>query len=486
MERPHVVRLDAPRAVGDGVAVIRLLDQYVSAKSLVLMAAESVLIALSLVGAAHLRFWNDPEEFQLYTSPPLFGIQVVITIVVFQVCFYYNELYDLSTVRRRAEQLVRVTQALGAGCVLTAVLYFVLPQLRVGRGVFFIGLACIAVGLTTSRVMLDAAWKKTASPSNILILGTGELASRVARELTRRPDLNFHVAGFVTQAGGEVGSRLLGHRILGFATELEKIVAAEKISKVVVAMEEHRGALPVGSLVNVRVRGVPVEDATSTLAALHGRVPLDRVRPSWFVFSDGFHRSRLNAVLKRAIDLTLGVAGLVLSGPLMLLTALVVRIDSKGPILFRQSRVGLGERCFEVLKFRSMRVDAETGGAQWASKNDSRVTRTGRYLRRYRLDELPQFINVIRGDMSFVGPRPERPVFVEQLKLQIPYYAERHSVRPGLTGWAQVQYPYGATVEDAFRKLEYDLFYLKSMSILFDLAIVVRTVRTVLFGTGAR
>ncbi len=479
--------MDSARALGIGAAVIRVLDQYVSAKSLVLMAAESVLIALSLILAVRLRFWNEPAEFALYTTPPLFALQVLTTILIFQLCFYYNELYDLAVVHRRGEQLVRVTQSLGAGCILIAVLFYLVPELRVGRGVFFIGLVSIAGTLSTSRAVLDAAWQKTAAPYNILILGGGELAERVARELTRRPDLNVHVAGFATPATGAAGGGLLvGHRILGQAREVEQIVREQKISKVIVAMEEHRGALPVGALVNIRVQGVPVEDATNTLAALHGRIPLETVRPSWFVFSEGFHRSRLNTMLKRAVDLSCAVAGLTLSSPLMLLTAIAVRLDSKGPILFRQTRMGLGERSFEVLKFRSMRDGAEASGAQWAAENDPRITRVGRIIRKYRLDELPQFINVIRGDMSFVGPRPERPVFVEQLKTRIPYYAERHSVRPGITGWAQVQYPYGATVEDAFRKLEYDLFYLKNMSVFFDVAIVMQTVRIVLFGKGAR
>jgi sugar transferase (PEP-CTERM system associated) len=473
--------------LGDGGTVIRVLDQYVSAKSFVLMAAESALIALSLVVGTRLRFWNEPLERQLYTSPPLFPVQVLVTIVVFQVCFYYNQLYDLRVCYQRQEQFIRVMQSLGAGCVLTAMLYFMVPDLRVGRGVFFIGLVCIAATLSSSRAVLDVAWRKTAPPQNVLILGVGELALEVSRELSRRPDLNVRVAGLVRPSTGqEFAPAPLAQRVLGAASELERIVAEEKVSKVVVAMEEHRGALPIASLVNIRVSGVSVEDAASTLAALHGRVPLSRIRPSWFVFSEGFHRSLLNAALKRTIDLTLGTAGLILSGPLMAAAALAVRLDSKGPILFRQTRVGLGEHNFEVLKFRSMRVTAESNGAQWAVQNDPRVTRVGRYLRKFRLDELPQFINVIRGDMSFVGPRPERPVFVDQLKMQIPYYAERHSVRPGLTGWAQVQYPYGATVEDAFRKLEYDLFYLKNMSIIFDLAIVIQTVRTVLFGTGAR
>jgi exopolysaccharide biosynthesis polyprenyl glycosylphosphotransferase len=239
--------------------------------------------------------------------------------------------------------------------------------------------------------------------------------------------------------------------------------------------------------VKLKVQGVTIEDAQSTMAALTGRVWLRSVRPSWFVFSDGFRRSRVGMVSKRAIDLVFSLLGLLFSAPIMLLIAVAVKLDSKGPVLYRQTRVGWKGRHFQVLKFRSMRVDAEAeNGAQWALENDPRVTRVGRVLRKFRLDELPQFINVICGDMSFVGPRPERPVFVEQLRKAIPYYDERHSVRPGITGWAQVQYRYGASVEDAYRKLEYDLFYLKNTSILFDCAILFQTIRIVLDGQGGR
>jgi exopolysaccharide biosynthesis polyprenyl glycosylphosphotransferase len=214
---------------------------------------------------------------------------------------------------------------------------------------------------------------------------------------------------------------------------------------------------------------------------------LEAVSSSWFIFSEGFRRTRLTTVLKRAVDLFFGCLGFALSAPLMPFIALAIKLDSRGPVLYRQRRVGLGGECFEVLKFRSMRQDAEAGsGAQWAQEDDPRVTRAGRFIRTYRFDELPQFINVIRGEMSFAGPRPERPEFVEKLREAIPFYDERHSVRPGITGWAQVRYPYGASVEDALHKLEYDLFYLKNMSVIFDCAIVIETVKIVLFGRGGR
>jgi len=235
------------------------------------------------------------------------------------------------------------------------------------------------------------------------------------------------------------------------------------------------------------VQGVRVEDVHSTVSSLSGRIWLNMVQPSGFIFADGFRRSRPTLILKRIIDLAVGLLGLVLSSPVMLLVAILVRLDSKGPIIFSQTRVGLSGKCFQVFKFRSMRVDAELEtGAQWAKHNDDRVTRIGRFLRQYRLDEFPQFVNVIRGEMSFVGPRPERPVFVDQLRDIISYYDERHSVRPGLTGWAQVQYPYGASIEDACRKLEYDLFYLKNMSVFFDGIIILKTIRIIMTGRGGR
>jgi exopolysaccharide biosynthesis polyprenyl glycosylphosphotransferase len=239
--------------------------------------------------------------------------------------------------------------------------------------------------------------------------------------------------------------------------------------------------------VSLRVRGVYVEEAGSALSALTGRVSLRAIKPSWFVFSEGFRRSRLQEAIKRVFDLVFATVGLILSLPIMLAVAAAVRLESRGPVIYRQVRVGRMNRNFDVLKFRSMVENAEgANGAQWAAENDPRVTRIGQFLRKYRLDELPQFFNVIRGEMSFVGPRPERPCFVDELRQTIPYYDERHSVRPGITGWAQVRYRYGATVEDSFNKLEYDLFYLKNMSLAFDTAIIFATIRIVMGGMGAR
>jgi len=468
--------------------MFRVFNQYVSAKSLLLMFAEGLLIVLSLFCAVQLRFWNNAQEASLYLALPDFAFQTAIVVIVCLGCFYCNDLYDLTSGMSGVDSLFRIEQSIGAACLLLGLLYFLVPSLLLSRGVFIIAMVQAAVFVGLSRRLFEKAWQLTGPNHRVIILGTGKLAMDLARELTNRRDLGLQLEGFVSGASpGNGDEKLCGYPVLGRTCDMEAIATDRSISRIVVALEDRRGALPTRELVSLRVQGVRVEDATSTLSALTGRVSLESVRPSWFVFSDGFRRSKWNDVLKRSLDLAVAVVGLILSLPLMVLVAIAVRLDSKGPVLYRQQRAGLRGKGFEVLKFRSMRIDAEAGtGAQWAVQNDPRVTRVGRFIRKYRLDELPQFWNVIRGEMSFVGPRPERPEFVRELRKTIPYYDERHSIRPGLTGWAQVQYSYGSTIEDAIVKLEYDLFYLQNTSITFDLAIILKTIRIVIGGHGSR
>lgn len=468
--------------------MIRVFNRYVSPKSLLLMFAEAAVIVLSLFCAAELRFWNNPAEFAQYVSLPDFAVQSAIVVAVCLACFYYNDLYDLSSGASSADTVLRVEQSLGAAILLLGLLYFLAPDLLLSRGVFLIGMTLAMVSVAGSRKLLDKVWRITAPIQRVVILGTGPLALELARELTRREDLSLKLDGFVSGVpAASQGDKVFGFPVLGPIGELEAITRQRAVSRIIVALDDRRGVLPTRELVTLRVQGIRVEDGPSALSALTGRISLRRMTPSWFVFSDGFHRSKWNDLLKRALDLAAGIAGFLVSAPIMALVALAVRLDSKGGAIYRQTRVGKAGKNFEVLKFRSMRIDAEQdGGAQWASKDDPRVTRVGRFLRKYRLDELPQFVNVIRGDMSFVGPRPERPCFVEDLRKAIPYYDERHSVRPGITGWAQVEYYYGSSVDDALNKLEYDFFYLKNMSVLFDLAIIFQTVRIVIRGQGSR
>jgi sugar transferase (PEP-CTERM system associated) len=277
------------------------------------------------------------------------------------------------------------------------------------------------------------------------------------------------------------------HDVLGTAEDIDRIVATRHVDRIVVGLSDRRGRLPIEQLLRAKMSGVRVEDATTTYERLTGKILLDGLKPSWLIFSDGFRASRITRFVKRMLDLSLSIILAIVSLPFMALTALAIRLDSPGPLLYSQERVGENGAVFKIFKFRSMRRDAELAGKPvWARDNDDRITRTGRFIRTTRLDELPQLWNVVRGDMSFVGPRPERPYFVRQLAEAIPFYIERHVVKPGLTGWAQVKYRYGSSVEDAIEKLRYDLYYIKHASIALDLSIVFDTVKVILFGHGAR
>jgi len=327
--------------------------------------------------------------------------------------------------------------------------------------------------------MFETAWTQVPF-GTVAILGSGELARHVAHEIHVRRDLNWRFAGFIVEDELELSAQV--GPVIGSCRNLEHIVADAGVTLVVVAQEQQRGRLPVGALVSLRTAGIAVEDAASMLAALTGRIWLNVVRPSWFVFTGGFRRPLYLRFAKRTIDIVAACTGFVICLPIMAVVAILIRLDSKGPILYRQVRIGYRGAPFTLLKFRSMRQDAEAGGAQWAAQNDPRITNIGAFLRKFRLDELPQFINVIRGEMGLIGPRPERPDFTDQLRTAIPFYDERHSMRPGITGLAQVRYRYCTTIQDAFRKLEYDMFYLKYLSLSFDVFILFLTARTVLLG----
>lgn len=468
--------------------MVKIFSQFVSRKTLLISVTETALITLAVIVGAKIRFWDSAPDFQHYFKFPDFFLQLLVLLVAMQASFYYSDLYNRQIFRRRHEEVLSIAQSLGGAAVCLGFVYLIWPSLLIGRGVLFLSLPLIALFVLVTRVGLDRAWRFAVPSENILILGSRQLGRTVAQELRERSDLNFNLRGFVNGADeGDWPGEVDGVQVLGKADRLEQIVETERISRIVVALEERRGGLPTRELVSLRVRGIRIEDAHTIMSSLTGRVWLETVRPSWFVFSEGFHRSRFNSILKWLMDMVLAVIMLILVAPIMIVVAILIRIDSKGPIIYRQSRVGLRGYVFEVLKFRSMRADAEAAtGARWAQKHDTRITRVGKYLRKYRLDELPQLINVLKGQMSFVGPRPERPYFVEQLRKEISYYDERHSVRPGITGWAQVQYSYSDNVEGARRKLEYDLFYIKNLSIFFDCAILFKTVQVVFSGEGSR
>jgi sugar transferase (PEP-CTERM system associated) len=320
----------------------------------------------------------------------------------------------------------------------------------------------------------------------ILIVGSGAEAIEIAREVLDRRDAGYRVAGFVDNRPELIGQSILNPRVLGTSAEMGAIVRREGVNRIVVAMGERRGQFPVRQLLDLSLSGdVAIEECASFYERLTGRVHLDMLRPSWLIFSGRGRQGRLSAALRAVVHRGVALVGAVVSLPVALLTALLVKLESPGPVLYRQERVGKNGRTFSIMKFRSMRVDAESDGPVWASKQgDARTTRVGRVIRKIRVDEIPQFWNIMKGDMNFVGPRPERPHFVRQLAEEIPFYEQRHLIPPGLTGWAQIKYPYGASVEDARQKLQYDLYYIKNQSLVLDAVIMFETVKTILFGRG--
>jgi sugar transferase (PEP-CTERM system associated) len=297
--------------------------------------------------------------------------------------------------------------------------------------------------------------------------------------------LNFDVVGFLDEKGEGIPRPMVNPGVIAAVADISRVTREQHVNRIVLSFAERRGQMPVSTLMRLKLGGVHIEDAHSMYEKLTGRIMLEMLNPSSIVLSEEFHKSRLMLNAKRLLDILVSAAALVVLSPLLILVAAAIYLESGRPILYRQRRVGLRGGTFDILKFRSMRQNAEESGPVWASKEDNRVTRVGRWLRKYRIDEFPQFVNVLRGDMSIVGPRPERPEFVSMLEEQVPYYSERHSIRPGITGWAQIKYQYGSSVEEAKTKLEFDLFYSKHVSILFDLVIALRTIQVLLFGKGA-
>jgi sugar transferase (PEP-CTERM system associated) len=378
-------------------------------------------------------------------------------------------------------------QAIGLACVLLAILYFFLPATALHQTIFFVGLFILLLVLVSWRVVYQYICHNRLFNEKIVLVGDGSLASLITKEISENLDSGYSVAAVFSNPGNTGLARRIGVEEYNSYDRICDVAWAKGANKIVVSLEERRGRYPTRALLDCRMQGMRVLEGISFYEMLSGKILATQTPPSWLIFSEGFRRHQLVLLSKRGLDILFASLGLVLSLPLIAIIALLIKATSFGPVFFRQSRTGKYEKPFQVVKFRTMREDAESSsGAVWASEEDPRITSVGRVLRKFRLDEIPQFWNVLKGEMSFVGPRPERPEFVEQLKKQLPYYGERHTVAPGITGWAQVNYGYGASEEDALRKLEYDLFYIKNLSLIFDLYIVLKTVKAVLIGGGAR
>lgn len=456
--------------------------QRLTWRSALLISFESVLLLGTVLAAAWARLGSEVLEVE---QLPTLVAKAALATGVCQVCLYYAELYDLRVVADRRELFVRILQALGAASLILALLYYWFPSLVIGRGVFLIAAIIVVTVVGSWRFAFEWTVGRIGPTERLLIVGTGPAAVNLATEIEAlRQELGVHIVGFV-DVEGRRASTDEGPEVIGGIDDIPAIVQAHAVDRVVVSLADARGRLPMEHLLDMKLSGVQFAHLASVYEDYTGKIAVENLRPSWLIFSEGFRKSRVGTAAKRLVDLLAATIGLAIAAPVMLVVAVLVRLTSAGPALYHQRRVGQHGRVFTVHKFRSMRQDAEAAtGAVWATSNDDRVTPVGRFLRKTRLDELPQLWNVLKGEMSLVGPRPERPEFVDDLSKQIPFYRQRHVVKPGVTGWAQVCYTYGASVGDALEKLQYELYYIKNMSLALDLFILFKTVQTVVLKRG--
>ncbi len=464
--------------------MIRFFRHYVPLNLLILVLVEALILGGAIYAGVSARFLEVgaiPPELT-----PLLPKALTFTAVMLGL-MTASGLYDLEWQGGARVLLQRLSLCFGIGLLAMSLLFYVFPVLLVGRGAFLLSFGLALLGILLSRTLFLRWSRVGAFKARALVIGTGSRAAQIESLLTDRGHAsNTEVIGYVPMSGSH---HFVDHvRILDTEESLSDLVTRLQISEIILAVRDRRdGGIPVQDLLRCKLRGIRILELSSFFERENGHLQLDSLNASWMILAEGFHQGILRDTIKRLFDLVISAALLTVSLPVMLLTALMIKLESPGPVLYRQERVGQGGDNFTIFKFRSMCVDAEKDGKpRWARQNDSRVTFTGRFIRRTRIDELPQVFNVFFGNMSFVGPRPERPYFVQDLTQKIPYYGVRHTVKPGITGWAQVRYPYGATDEDAMHKLQYDLYYVKNHSLFLDLMILFQTAQVVLWGKGVR
>ncbi|PYN36545.1 MAG: hypothetical protein DME01_08490 [Candidatus Rokuibacteriota bacterium] len=439
---------------------------------------EAVAIFAAVCGTIVL--WGTPLLTH-WSDVALVLAKALAIALCWAVSFYYNDLYDLRIVRTFADFAPRLVQAFGVTFILLAVLYALLPDVKISSEPFLVSVLAVPAILLPLRAICHLVVRGKSFQEHILILGTTPLASTLIREITNRPELGYAILGVADSASAPAGFPL-PETALKPLERLGQILEELRPHRAIVALAERRARLPVRQLLEARMRGCVVEDGVNVYERLMGKLAIEALTPSNLIFSGDFKKSRLDLAIGRTISLVVSFAGMILLSPLLGLIALLIKLNSPGPVFFVQERVGMAAKRFRLIKFRTMRlVDGPT--SEWACDNTQRITRVGKWLRKFRLDELPQFFNVIRGDMNLVGPRPHPVSNFELFNANIPYYSLRSGVRPGITGWAQVRYRYANNLDEEIEKMRYDLYYIKHLSISFDLRILFDTVKTVLFGS---
>jgi sugar transferase (PEP-CTERM system associated) len=464
--------------------MIRIFRHYISSVYLVIFLLDSGIFFSAFYLGGILRYFPEPFQSMM---PEHEALASGIFMLIMLVSTTGMGLYERVQSGGDAGLLLRILGSFVLGAIVMGLVFYTFPEVFVGRGVFGYALLASLTLMLISRFVFLKFVDRQELRRRVLVLGAGYNANMIHDFESRAANLNFWVMGFV-QMGNEP-CRVNPLRLCDLKAPLHEFATQQDIDEIVVAPDDRRGGLAVDEILDCKMNGMQVVDLLSFFEREAGLIRVDCLHPSWLVFSDGFQYSGIQQLGKRAFDIGASVLLLLVAWPIMLLAALAIRLESgwSAPIFYRQIRVGKNWRLFKVIKFRSMRTDAEKDGkARWATKNDDRVTRMGKFMRKTRIDELPQLFNVLRGEMSFVGPRPERPEFVEKFAETIPYYSERHRVKPGITGWAQLCYPYGSGYQDAIEKLQYDLYYVKNYSLFLDLLIMLQTIEVVVWGKGAR
>lgn len=463
----------------------RIFGQYLSLRKVIFIFGEGLLIYAAVSLAAYF-FMGGAVTFSGLLGA--FWMKILLVSMITQMSLYFNDLYEIKHTGNMVDLATRLIQSIGIASIALAVVYFLWPEAIIGRWIFFLSIVFLLLFLVSWRFLYTLVIAKRLFADKAVMIGSGELAGDIMAEVQQRSDIGYDIRVILGHEKDKNGSSRFEDVPVHYGfNELCKIAETEQASHIIVAMDEKRGIMPYKQLLACKVKGMSVIDGESFYERITGKILVEKINPSWLIFSDGFKKSKVKRIVKRVTGLMLAVLMICLVSPLILLVALAIKLDSRGPVFFSQERVGENGKVFVLYKFRSMRADAEKeSGPVWAEKEDIRTTRVGRIIRKLRIDELPQLWNVLKGDMSFVGPRPERPFFVETLSKKIPYYDERFTVKPGVTGWAQIKYPYGASEKDALEKLKYDLFYIKHLSIPMDLMVIFQTVKIVLLGRGSR
>ena len=457
--------------------MIRLFNVYYPIRTLVLLIGDALIVWASfLLGAVYAL---GPDSYVALNFEggyyKIFGLTVLVLM-----CAHGLDLYDTALLNTKRELYFRLLLLPGELAFILAAVTWVSPNLLLGGNSVTVGLIILAVVLIGWRLVFTWLVQLPILVERVYVLGAGEHAQPVVQGLRHNPQLGVEVASWTGKMEGAMTRESVGAHLM-------EVVHKQKVRRVILAMPDRRDTMPMPELFELRLQGVKVEEATSWLEKISNKIEVQNLNPSWVVLGEGFRRSTAIMMIRRALSVVFSLIGLILALPFFPLIMLAVYLDSKGPVFYYQDRVGKNGSVFQVVKFRTMRQDAEAAnGPQWAVENDPRVTRVGGFLRSLRLDDIPQLWCVFKGDMALVGPRPERPEFVELLSKDIPYYSVRHMVRPGLTGWAQVKYKHVSTVEDAREELQYDLFYIKNASIGLDLLIMFQTIKTVLLRRGAQ